>query len=242
MELTGDHRALDRARGTVHGLVDPLDRHLLEGDPGDVLGTVHVADLGVGGHDHLGGAIPSGEPGARGAVDEALRVAVVVHVLAEVPHRPVVGLGVVVDRDLLDAPVDVGHVLRDADLHPLTLAPLDHPRLRQQSGLGVERLALDLAAEDHRLQVADREQRVGDLGGIRERRRRDVEPLAVGRHRELVQIRRRQLGLARLRDRFGSRAGACVGPVAARRRRPARAPRRGAVAAMANAFCLMDCF
>ena len=197
---------------------------------------------GSAGHDHLGGPVPAGEPGARGGgVDEALCAAVVEHVLAEVPNRPIVGLGVEVQRDLLDAPVDEGHVLRDPRLDPLVLAPLDHPRLRQQRGLRVERLALDPAAEDHRAQVVDGEERVGDLGGIRERRRRDVDPFALGRHRELVQVGRRQLGLRRLRDRL--RAAVAFASVPSPPQAPtASAAIRAAAAAMANALSFRDGF
>jgi hypothetical protein len=43
-------------------------------------------------------------------------VRVVEDVLAEVPHRPVVGLGVEVERDLLDAPAEVRDVLGDERL------------------------------------------------------------------------------------------------------------------------------
>ena len=72
-------------------------------------------DLGIGGHDHLDRPFPARQPAAEGAVDEAVAV-VVVDVLAEVPDRAVVGLGVVVERDLFDPPVDVGGVLGDAGL------------------------------------------------------------------------------------------------------------------------------
>jgi hypothetical protein len=68
--------------------------------PGEVLGPVDVADLGVGGHDHRRRAVQTHAPGAGGGGGHA--VFVVDHVFAEVPDRSVVGLGVEVDRDLGD--------------------------------------------------------------------------------------------------------------------------------------------
>ena len=63
-----------------------------------------------------GRAVLAGEPGAVGVGDDA--VLVVEDVLAEVPDRAVVGLGVAVERHLVDAPVQVGDVLRDRASRP----------------------------------------------------------------------------------------------------------------------------
>jgi len=51
-----------------------------------------------------GWAFFAGQPGALGVGDQAFFV-VVEHVLTEVPDRPVVRLGVEVERDLLEASV-----------------------------------------------------------------------------------------------------------------------------------------
>ena len=74
-------------------------------------------------------------------------------VLAEVPDGPVVGLGVEVVGDLLDAPVEIGDVLGDERLDPLAL-PLDDPGVGQQRDLGPERLAVDLAEHQDRVLLA----------------------------------------------------------------------------------------
>jgi len=99
VELARHHRALHGPGRAADGLVGGLDLDLFEGDGGDVLGPVDVADLGIGRHDHLGRPFPARQPAAERAVDEAGAV-VVVDVLAEVPDRAVVGLGVVVERGL----------------------------------------------------------------------------------------------------------------------------------------------
>jgi hypothetical protein len=70
MELLADHRSVDGAARAVHGHADLLDGDLFEGDAGDVLGSVHVADLRVAGHDHRGGSVEAGAPGALGRMRE----------------------------------------------------------------------------------------------------------------------------------------------------------------------------
>ena len=142
MELAGDHRALDLSRRAIHGAVDVLDRDLLEGDRGDVLGAVHVAHLGMGGHDHLRRSLTACQPAPKEAVDETVP-GVVVDVLAEVPDGAVVGLRVVVEGDFLDAAVEIGAVLRHGRLDGLARAPFDQPGIGQQGGLRMEGLSLD---------------------------------------------------------------------------------------------------
>jgi hypothetical protein len=74
-------------------------------------------------------------------------------------------------------------------------APHSNARVSgREDGLGVERLAFDLGAEDGRVKVADREQRVCDRGRIRERGQGEVEALAPRRNRKLLQAGCGELG------------------------------------------------
>ena len=180
-----------------------LTLHLLEDEAGRVLREVDVADLRVGGHDHRGGPVPAGEPGALAVRDDA--VLVVEDVLAEVPDGSVVVLRVVIERDLLDAAVEIRDVLGDERLDGPALGPLDDPRPGQERGLGPEGLVVDGAVQDRRMEVADREERVRDLGGVGERRRDEVDPLALRRQRELVQPGGGQLLRRGLRNRRRAR-------------------------------------
>jgi hypothetical protein len=164
------------------------------------------------------GPFLAGEPGAREIADGA--VGVVEDVLAEVPDGAVGGLGVEVERDLLDAPVQIGDVLGDERLDALARAPFDDPGAGQERGLGPERLPGDRAVQDDRVELADREERVGDPGGVGEGSRDQVDPAPLGRQRELVQPGRLQVGRGRLRDPLGDAGIAPRGP--AGRRRPAR--------------------
>ena len=103
--------------GPVSGLADRLDGDLLERDAGDVLGPEHVADLGSPGMIICAGpSLPASQVPSLVDDDAVLEVG---DVLAEVPDRSVVGLRVEVVGDLLDAPVEVGGVLRDQRLDPL---------------------------------------------------------------------------------------------------------------------------
>jgi hypothetical protein len=128
---------------------------------------------------------------------------VIEDVLAEIPDRPVVRLGVVVERDLLDLPVEERGVLRNERLDLMARGPLERPRVGQQRSLGVKWLAVDRAVEDRRPDLADREERVGDVRGMREGRCREVDPLTVGRERELGQPGSLQLARCRLGYRRG---------------------------------------
>jgi hypothetical protein len=100
---------------------------------------------------------------------------VVVDVLAEVPDGSVVGLGVEVDRDFEDAPVHVGDEVGDPRLD-LPAVPLDEVGRRKLSHLEAELVATLRAELDHLAQLALREERVGDRGGIGERGLRPVDP------------------------------------------------------------------
>jgi len=100
----------------------------------------------VGGHDHRRGPLLARQPRARGVGHDT--VPVVVDVLAEVPDRAVVGLRIEVQSDLLDAPVEVGEVLRDERPDALARAPLDDPRVGEKRRLGPKRLAVDRAVQD----------------------------------------------------------------------------------------------
>ncbi len=150
MDLECHHPARDRPRGAVERLVDLRDVDLFEGVPGDVLGSVHVADLRVRRHDHRERSVEARLPGSLGGEDESVDL-VIEHALAQVPHRPVVGLRVEIDRRLLQAAVEEGHVLRDQHAHALAGRPFDDLRERQECGLGVEDLAVDVSVEDRRL-------------------------------------------------------------------------------------------
>jgi hypothetical protein len=83
--------------GSRHRSIRPLDRlvdlhhgQLLEDDANDVLDPENVSMFGLGGHDHRGRPVAAGQPGAlsecRGPAD------VVDDILAEVPHRAIIGL------------------------------------------------------------------------------------------------------------------------------------------------------
>jgi len=61
VELAPHDRALDRSGGTFDGLAGLLDLDLLEGDSGDVLGSVDVADLGIGGVISTGPSLPASQ-------------------------------------------------------------------------------------------------------------------------------------------------------------------------------------
>jgi hypothetical protein len=119
VELLRDHRSVDRAGRALDGLADGLDDDLFEDEARDVLRSVDLPDLRVSGHDHGGLAVDAGEPGSLGVGHTAVLVGE--RVLAEVPDRSVVALGVVVDGDLEDAPVEIGNELRLARLHVLAV-------------------------------------------------------------------------------------------------------------------------
>ncbi len=166
---TGPARAVDGLIGLEHG-------HRLVDEVRDVLRVEDVADLGIGGHDHAGRSIGAGQP--RALVVGDLSVVVVVDLFAEIPDRSVIGLRVEVERDLDDPAAAVGDVLRH-DRLDLVAVDLDHPRLGQQRDLDAQGVA-GLGAElDDLRQVADREERVGDVGRVREDRRLGVH-LAAG--------------------------------------------------------------
>ena len=135
------HRAMragDRPANGLHG-------DLLEDDARHVLGPEDVAEAGVRGHDHRRGTLPAGEPRALGS--DRVSVQVVDHVLAQVPDRSIVGLGVAVASHLLQAAVTPGHVLREQHLDA-TAVPGDGPDIGQQRGLGAKRTSF-LAPEEH---------------------------------------------------------------------------------------------
>jgi hypothetical protein len=136
-------------------------RHLLEDQLGDVLGPVDLTGAGVGGHDHARRPIPARQPGAVGVGYHP--VLVVDDVLAEVPDRPVIGLGIRVQGHLEDAPAGVGDVLVDAGRHRPAV-PVDRPGPGKQHDLGPERLAVHRAELEGLGHLGHREQRVGDLG------------------------------------------------------------------------------
>ena len=161
MQLLGDDCALDRASRAVHGVADRLDGHLLEDDADHVLGAEHVAGPGIGGHDHRPRTVPAREPGAL--CDRHRAVAVVEHVLAEVPDRSVVSLGVAVERNLVEASVEVGGVLGEHDLD-LLAAPGHSLGAGQKRGLRSERLAVHLPEQHDRVELAE-SGRVGWLSG-----------------------------------------------------------------------------
>ena len=163
--LLPDDRALHRAARTGHGLPGGLHDDLLEHEAGDVLGAERDAELGIGGHDHAWRAVLPGHPRAVGVGDDA--VLEVEHVLAEVPHGTVVGLAVPIERDLVDATVQVRDELRDERLDLLAL-PFDGLRPGKERGLDPQRATLVVAEKDGGMQVADREQRVVDRGRVRE--------------------------------------------------------------------------
>jgi hypothetical protein len=204
VDLQAHHPARDRTRGAVERLVDLRDVDLFEGIPGDVLGPVHVADLRVRRHNHREWTIDACLPGALGREDEAIDL-VIEDGLPQVPHRPVVGLRVEVDRGLLQAAVEEGHVLRDQHAHALTGRPFDDLRERQERGLGVEDLAVDVSVEDRGIEIGDREQRVGHRGGVRERRGHEVATRGIRCQRKITETCGVELRLGRLRDRGGRR-------------------------------------
>ena len=200
--LLDDDPALDGTERPVDSLAGRLDHDLLEDEPGDVLGPIDVADLRVAGHDHRGRTVDPGVPGSVGIGDGA--IGEVEDVLAEVPDRSVIGLGIEVVGDLLDAPVEEGVVLRDDGLDLLAL-PLDHLRPRQDRDLRAERLVLDRADEQVRGLKGNREERIRDLGRVGERRHREVDPFVLRRQRKLVQAGGRELLWRCLRNRRGAR-------------------------------------
>jgi hypothetical protein len=130
VELVGDDRVGDPPARACDRRADRLDRDLLEDDPRAVLRPEGVPDLRVGGHDHCGGTVFSGHPGALRVGDHAVQV--VEHVLAQVPHGPVGRLRVEIERDLFDSPVEIRDVLGD---ERLDAAAVQIDRLR----LGKER-------------------------------------------------------------------------------------------------------
>ena len=111
-------------------------------------------------------------------VGDGAVLAVVVDLLAEIPDRSVIGLRVEVERDLEDAAATIGDVLRH-DRLDLVAVDLDHPRLGQQRDLDAQGVAGLVPELDDLCQVADREERIGDLGRIGEDRRLGVN-LAAG--------------------------------------------------------------
>ena len=103
-------------------------------------------------------------------VGDGAVVAVVVDLLAEIPDRSVIGLRVEVERDLDDAAAAIGNVLRHDRLDRVAV-DLDHPCLGQQRDLDAQRVAGLVPELNDLRQVADREERIGDLGRIGEDRR-----------------------------------------------------------------------
>ena len=159
----------------AHRPVDDLDRHFLEDDARDVLGPVDVADPRVPGHNHRARPFASREPWALGTRDGA--VAVVEDVLAQVPHRAVVGLRVPIERDLFEPPAAERHVL--GDQHPNTTSAPTHPSTDGEEGrLRSKGLALHATEQHRRPKSADREERVVDPRWVRERGRTEIDPLA----------------------------------------------------------------
>ena len=220
MELPGDDCPLDGAARPRHPLVDSLDRDLFEDEPWHVLRAIDVPDSRIAGHDHRRGTLLAGEPGPVRVRD--VSVLVVEDVLPEVPDRTVVGLSVVVERDLLDAPVEIGDVLGDTRLDRLTFGPLDDPRLGKKRGLRVELLPVDPPVQHGRVEIADREERIRDGSRVGERRGDDVDPLARRSDRKRSQVCRLELGRRRLRDRRLARAPAAIaGCIGHERRRQA---------------------
>jgi len=92
------------------------------------------------GHDHGGRSVDAGEPGSLGIGHAAVLVGE--RVLAEVPDRSVVGLGVVVDGDSKMPPVEIGNELGFARLYVLPV-PADGSRLVEQGGFGPPPLAVE---------------------------------------------------------------------------------------------------
>ena len=131
--------------------------------------------FGVGGHDHRGRALAAGEP--RPLRDGDGAVAVIEDVLAQVPDRSVVGLRVPVERDLLEATVEIGHVLGD-EHGDLLAVPRHGPRAGQERRLGPKGLVVDVAEQKRGMEPADREQRVGDRRGVREGGPDEIHSLA----------------------------------------------------------------
>ena len=122
-------------------------------------GRYDVADLGSAGMIIAAG--PSLPASHVPAVSATTPSRVVEDVLAEVPDRAVVGLRVVVERDLLDAAVEIRDVLRDERLDAWPRAPLDDPRVGQERRLGLERLAVDVP-----FRIAERRSLIGNSGFV----------------------------------------------------------------------------
>jgi hypothetical protein len=202
VELSTDHRAVDAAEGAGHRRVDRLDGHLLEHLPGDVLGPERLPDLRVVRHDHRGRAVAPRQPAVGRERDDAAAV-VVGDVLAEVPDRPVVGLGVVVEGHLLDPVVEKGCVLGDERLDALAGRPFDEPRVGQQRGLRVERPTVDPAVEHGRAEPGDREEGVRHVRRVRERWGHEVHARIVRSRREVGQPGGRHLLIGGLGDEDG---------------------------------------
>jgi hypothetical protein len=127
--------------------------------------------------------IVAGYPGPVGVRHHT--VLVVEHVLAQVPYRSVIGLGVPVQRHLQDAPVRERGVLRDQRLDLLAV-PLNGLGFREQGHLGSKRQAVNTPQHQDRLRCGGGVQRVGDVGGIGECRRGEIHPFALRSDREAL--------------------------------------------------------
>jgi len=191
VELARPDRPGDRAARPGDPDADALDDHLLEDHPGRVLGPEGVAHARAARHDHRRRTLAPREPRAVRVGDGA--VLVVEDVLAQVPYGAVIGLGVAVERDLVKAPVEVGDVLRLERLDPPAV-PADGRAVRQQRRLGAEALPVDPAQQEGRAEPGDREERVGDAGRGRERRRAEVRAGGVRGERQPRQAAQRRLG------------------------------------------------
>jgi hypothetical protein len=87
-------------------------------------------------------------------------------------------LRVPVERDLVDLPAEIGNVLGDERLDRLAV-PDDRLGLGEERDLDPQLPTVDVAKQERGVEIADREERVGDGGGVRKRRRGEIDPCAV---------------------------------------------------------------
>ena len=162
--------------GPLHCLVGLDHGELFEHDADDVLDPEDVAQLGLCRHHHGGRAVPSGEPRPLGEVGVCRLV--VDDVLTEVPDRPVVCLGVPIQRHLGDLAVEVGDVLRRAP--PAPRFRTSRPRRsRRGSCSRIGRAARRRVRPGQRIQrCSTGKQRVVDRRRVGERRPLEVDAFA----------------------------------------------------------------
>ena len=191
---------------SVDGRPVGLDRHLLEHEAGDVLRSVHVADLRVGGHDHPRRPVLAGEPGALGVGDHAVLVVERRPRRSTRPRRRRPG------RSSRAPPRGCARRGRRRTGTPASrsaVPPLDGLGLGEQRRLVPSGWPSSLPSRTAECRLADREQRVGDGGRVENagsaRSTRSLSG-AVGDATLDRFSGRRERGICRARTRGGARS------------------------------------